>query len=731
METQTPPAADNRPLGGSIGGILPMMGVADMQKQAQREARVKAERENNAQEIQSLAGHVKRLFSAARDAREVSGADKRMLMNLRQKRGEYEADDLSEIRKTGGSEIYMMLTSNKCRAAAAWLKDIFLGQADDKPWGIFPTPMPELNPEEEQSIAAEATQTALQMEMQMDGQVLFDQNRMNDLVRSVRDRVNVAVMDKARKGVERMETKMEDQLAEGNFIDALAEFIDDLVVYPSAILKGPVVRKRKTLSWPEQPDDKGNFEPVITEEFALEWERVDPYMIYPSPDAAKVKDGYLCERHRLSRGALIEMKDVEGYSNAAIDGVLEEHGRGGLRTWLSGDTEKAIASGKDPSVAMTNPDELIDAIQFWGSVQGQLLIDWGMKPEQVPDPLAEHSVEVWLVGNWVIKAVLNADPFSRRPYYKASYEELPGSFWGNSVCDLIRDCQRVCNATARALSNNMGMASGPQVGINISRLPDNATVTKAFPWKVWQFTSDPYGSSSASDKPIEFFQPQSNAEELMRIYEKFSVLADEYSGLPRYMTGDARTGGAGRTASGMSMLMSNAGKALKQVVTNVDLRLAEAIERLYYYNMRFGKDPELKRSDIKIIARGAKAVIQKEQLQVRRNEFLQLVLSSPVTASVIGPEAIAEILRETAKDLEMNTDKIIPPPEVIRFRIWQQQQAEMMAQAMAANQPTETMEFDRDEEGNMRSMRVMPGNKQTLQNGAPVADNFSPKRGGL
>ena len=50
----------------------------------------------------------------------------------------------------------------------------------------------------------------------------------------------------------------------------------------------------------------------------------------------------------------------------------------------------------------------------------------------------------------------------------------------------------------------------------------------------------------------------------MGIYEKFATLADEYTGIPRYMTGDASVGGAGRTASGMSMLMSNAGKSIKR-----------------------------------------------------------------------------------------------------------------------------------------------------------------------
>lgn len=80
-----------------------------------------------------------------------------------------------------------------------------------------------------------------------------------------------------------------------------------------------------------------------------------------------------------------------------------------------------------------------------------------------------------------------------------------------------------------------------------------------YPWKIWQYSDDGYGTAGAL-QPIAFFQPSSHAQELMQIYQQFSLMADEHTGIPRYMTGDSATGGAGRTASGLSMLMSNAAK---------------------------------------------------------------------------------------------------------------------------------------------------------------------------
>jgi hypothetical protein len=400
--------------------------------------------------------------------------------------------------------------------------------------------------------------------------------------------------------------------------------------------------------------------------------------------------------------------------------VLEQYGKGGLRDWIYVDMNKAAAEGKSTMGVQQNPSELIDALQFWGNVQGQLLLDWGMPDDQVPDPLMDYAIEAWVIGSWVIKAIVNPDPLGRKPYNKASYEEVPGAYWGNSVADLCRDTQDVCNAAARSLVNNMSIASGPQVVYNIDRLPQGENITQLYPWKVWQVTSDPLAGTAP---PMQFYQPTSLAQELMAVYERFSVLADEYTGIPRYMTGDSAAGGAGRTASGMSMLMSNAGKAIKQVVGNIDESVIRpVIERLYFYNMRYSEDPDLK-GDVRVIARGATSLIIKEQAQVRQNQFLQIALQSPIVQQVVGMEGIAELLRQSAKTLDMNPDHIVPPVEVLKQRMAQaaQQQAAQQQAVLMAEQANGQAQAG----GSAPAHR--PGSQ--LANGAPVSNNFAPAQG--
>lgn len=694
----------NAPGTVSAGGFVTIKSV----KALQEESRAAAQLANAQPVVQALSGYIRKKWQAAMLAKQQTSEIK-MLKSVRARRGEYDPDKLAQLREQGSSTIYMMLTSNKCRAASSWLKDTLVTATEDKPWTITPSPIPELPPDQVQSIMQQAQQEVQQLWAA--GTPPTDQ-QVRERLLEMKDMAMSHLKDMADRTAERMELKMDDQLKEGNWSRAFSDFLDDITTFPSAIMKGPVVRKRPKMKW--VPAQGGQYALDVQDELVLEWERVDPFNLYPAADATSIDDGYLIERHKLHRADLQSMIGVEGYSDGAIRAVLEEYGKGGLRDWIYVDMNKASAEGKSTMGVQQNPSELIDALQFWGSVQGQLLLDWGLTEKDIPDPLMDYPIEGWVVGNWVIKAVVNPDPLGRKPYFKASYEEVPGAFWGNSVADLCRDTQDICNAAARSLVNNLSIASGPQVVYNIDRLPQGENITQMYPWKVWQVTSDPLAGSAP---PMQFYQPTSLAAELMAVYEKFATLADEYTGIPRYMSGDSPAGGAGRTASGMSMLMSNAGKAIKQVIANIDEAvIAPVIERLYYYNMRYGDDPDLK-GDINIIARGATSLVVKEQAQVRQNQFLQIALQSPIVQQVVGMEGIAELLRQSAKTLDLNPDHIVPPIEIIKQRMAQQQQAMVQQQMMLAQQ-----------NGQAQAGGTPPalGTGAQLANGAPVANNFAP-----
>ena len=185
----------------------------------------------------------------------------------------------------------------------------------------------------------------------------------------------------------------------------------------------------------------------------------------------------------------------------------------------------------------------------------------------------------------------------------------------------------------------------------------------------------------------------------MGVFSKFMDLADEVSGIPRYMTGQ-HVPGAGRTSSGLSMLMSNAGKSIKQVISNIDFDVIRPmLERQYQRNLRYSDDPDLI-GDVQILARGAMSLVVKEAEAVRKTEFLRLVLESPVAQQIVGLPGTAELLRDMAGNLNTNVDRLVPSREDVQKQQMMQQQ--MMQEQQALEQAANLQE-DGSEKGGRQS----------------------------
>jgi len=684
----------------NIGGLTSMKNLSTtLAEEATAAAVARATEAGNQEVVSNLVQHLRGHWSQAKDAKQKVEQD--MLEAVRAKAGRYPADLEAKLASNGGSQIYMMLFATKARQAKALLVDVMGGSGSNKPWTLGPSPKPELPQEDMEQVMQGITQVVQQAELVGQGMSIED---VRGLMRDAKDRVEHSVMEQARSEAMEAENYIEDLLLEGGYLNAIDDFLDNLTTFKSAFLKGPIVRNEPNLVWQPQPD--GTSKPGVTVVKKLRWECVDPFMMYPAAWAKNVQDAYLIERHRLSRGELSAMIGVDGYSEDAIRAVLDSHGTGGLREWLTVDEAKANAENRDTGMGADSAD-LIDALQCWDTVSGKMLREWGMK--DTTDDAKEYPVECWLIGQWVIKCVINPDPLARRPYYSDGFSRVPGAFWHNSLYDLIKDCVSMCNSAARALANNLGISSGPQVAVNIDRVPPGDDLTEMYPWKIWQFSADPMGSSAA---PITFFQPSSNASELMGVYDKFSLMADEYSGIPRYMTGTEGTPGAGRTASGLSMMVGNASKVIKSLVTSLDLHITSANLRATF-DFKIQYDPTFKyRGDLQIIPRGALSLQVKESANQSRLQFLQAT-ANPLDSQIVGVEGRAAILRELAANLNMNADSVVPSLSALKIK---QAQA-VMAQQQAAQAP---------QQGQQPAPPSGPQSGQVLADGSPITDTASP-----
>jgi hypothetical protein len=346
--------------------------------------------------------------------------------------------------------------------------------------------------------------------------------------------------------------------------------------------------------------------------------------------------------------------------------VLDHYGRSGFVVNTDGtDSERAVQENRENP--HTNSSGLIDCLEFHGNVQGRALIDAGMDKSLIPDELRDYFVQVWKIGSYVIKTQIAPSPRKRHPYFITSFEKVPGTPVGNALPDILSDIQDVANATLRALVNNLSISSGPQVWVNEDRLADGENADDMYPWKRWRCKSDPMNATS-TQPPIGFFQPNSNAQELLGVYQQFVNIADELSAIPKYLSGSGAPGGAGRTASGLAMLMGNASKILQTVAANIDGDVIEpALQQLFDIIMLTDTSGLLTGQE-GIVVKGVSVAVQKETQRSRQLEFLQLT-ANPLDVQIMGPTGRAAVLRAVAGTIGLEGEEIVPSDAELQKRM--------------------------------------------------------------
>lgn len=568
------------------------------------------------------------------------------------------------------------------------MRDIVL-PAGDRPWALSPTPMPELPKELKMGVVAKAVKQAQQVMMTMAQQsgVVMERSEFRQTVAELgdklRDDAERELMKVATKRAKRMEDRIADRLVQGGWEEAMDGFIENFVTFPAAILKGPVYRRRRTLTWGD------GWTPMVSDNPAQSWEVVSTFDAYPAVGAKDCQHGDFIERERYFREDLHALKGLPGYHDDQIEQALLEYTNGHLEGWLWTEAER-LRLEQETTYLFLSPPGVIDAINFWGRVQGWKLMSWGVNESLEPD--RDYEINCVLVGRFVIYCAMNPDPMMTRPYHKACYDEIPGAFWGRCPPDLCAVHQQMCNAIACSLADNLGWSSGPMGWVHADRLADGENSLEWAPGKLWQLKSD---ATQGVNPGIGILTVVDNSASLMNTYGQWEQRADDATGIPRYTYGNGEAAGAGDTASGLSMLMSNAAKGLRRAISNIDMRVIQpTITQAFVNEMLYNPDHSIK-GDCTIVPRGAAAILIKEAAQQRRMQALGLT-ANPIDMQIIGAKGRAELLREVFSSLELPVDDIVPTNEEMDQQ--QQQQAEQQQQQLQQQMQIQAAQQDKQTE---------------------------------
>lgn len=600
----------------------------------------------------TLESHIRTFFDSAKRAK--LDIENKMLMILRQIKGEYEADKLAAIQAMGGSDDFIRLTQHKVRDCEAWIIDT-INPYGDKTWDIEATPIAEL-PEDvvamiKTKVRSRLTQQAIAVTTAQG--TAFDSSKLISQMKDIEEKITKQVKKKAQELAQQrannMKKKILDQLEEGGWNKAFKACVNDLSRLKSCIMKGPVFRKIPSLKYIQ--DTNGKYIPKVSTDPKPTFSRVSPFDWYPSAKSDDVDNGDAIEIEHISISDLQKMINVPGYKNDVIRGILNNYPNG-FRENLTVSLERQELE-KDNSIVDDSGDIKYDMVNYWGLVIGKLLIEYGTT-EMDGEPIIEdeyYNVNIKVIDNQIIKdPITNPDPLGRKPYGVTSFVKNNDSQWGECPAELMTDLQSICNATVRPLVNNIAIASGPICEMDAGRLAPGES-GELWPWKRILTTNKNMQEGHA----VQFYQASLLADQLLAVYEKFKREADDLV-VPSY--GRSDIGGAGRTSSGLAMLMTAAARNVKLAIYNIDQDIIISnILRLFDFNMVFIDDDSIK-GDIHIKARGTSAIVAKEQLAVRRNEFRGSL--RPTEEQLLGARGLAYILRKTLESLDIDADKAMP-----------------------------------------------------------------------
>ena len=607
--------------------------------------------------VSSVVTYVNERYKRAEDARQVD--EERWLRAYRNYRGLYGPD--VQFTDTEKSRVFVKVTKTKTLAAYGQIVDVLFGN-NKFPLSVDPTVLPDgvaeavhinVDPNAEQAgdEARKVTeQTAAPTALIGDdgklrpGETIIDlQERlagMRNKLAPVADKViegdgttpTTVSFHPALVAAKKMEKKIHDQLQESGASKHLRSMAFEMALLGTGVMKGPFAVDKEYPSW----NENGEYEPLV--KTVPECGNVSVWNFYPDPEATSMDDAeYVVERHKMSRNQLRALKGRPYFRDEAIETAIAQ----------SPDYVRKHWEMKMEDDDTLSESERWEVLEFWGFVDTDILEENGVKiPRELRD-LVEISCNIWICNGEVLRMVLNPFKPARIPYYATPYEHNPYSFFGVGIAENMDDTQTLMNGFMRLAIDNAALSGNLIIELDETNLVPGQDMS-VYPGKVFRRQGGAPGQAIFGTKFPNV------AQENMQLFDKARVLADESTGFPSFAHGQTGVSGVGRTASGISMLMSAANGSIRSVVKNVDDYLLGPLGKAFFsFNMQFDFDESIK-GDLEVKASGTESLMSNEVRSQRLMQFLQ-VASNPMLAPFAKMDYI---IREIAKSMDLDPDKV-------------------------------------------------------------------------
>ena len=603
---------------------------------------------DNAENVPGLVAHVKKKFTSAEDGKNED--ETRWLKAYKNYRGIF--DSTTQFRSSEKSKVFVKITKVKVLSAYGQIADILFANSKF-PLSVESTPVPEGVAEFAHLQTPQSPPPQDPYGFEGDGKILepgaLEATQPNSFLGGLAGKFAGANLQEgaakmgepqispSQETARKMEKLIHDQLLDTSAVNVLRHSIFECALLGTGIIKGPFNYKKTVHQWNGVGEEK---EYTPYDKDVPKIEAVSCWDFFPDPSATNIEDcEYVIQRHRLNREQLKDLINRPYFDKNAILKALDIGPNYEEKYY-----EQTIHGVNDP----TYVDNRYEVYEYWGNCDASLCEEIGMSIPQGMTDLKSVQVNVWVCGNEVIRAVMNPFTPARIPYQAFPYELNPYQFFGIGVAENMEDAQLLMNGHIRMAIDNLALAGNLVFDIDETQLVPGQSMD-IFPGKIFRRQS---GVTGTAVNGIKF---PNTAGENVQMYDKARQLADEETGIPSVTHGQTGVTGTGRTAAGLSMIMSSAGLSIKTVIKNIDDYLLKPLgEAMFQWNMQFGKTPDVI-GDLEIKPKGTSAVMQKEVRTQRLTTLLQTV-SNPMLAPFVK---IPNLMRELAISQDIDPESLV------------------------------------------------------------------------
>lgn len=642
-------------------------------------------------EVSGLANYVQDCFDKSVAARQE--IENKWVEDLRQYKGIYSPSVLARMNKFR-AKAFIRLTRAKVRTIDSRLTDLLFPANGDKNWSIEPTPIPEFSDKKMAAI--------LQLWKEESGQD------------ATRETLELLMNEEAKKQARKMSKVIEDQLAELKYREIMRNVIHSGNVYGTGVLKGPLVAITENRQYYKQVSKNGKEQWLLQEHDTITpfVEYVRLWDIYPDMSVDNLDDcRYIIQRRKMDKHDLVGLSKRSDFDADSIIKYLDMNPDGDY-TKMSFETELSnLGDVIESQDAEPSSSKKYEVLEFWGYVDARDLEFAGVEIPTEKKSQVELVANIWVLGDYVIKATLSSLEGIKWPYFFYYYDKDETSLFGEGIPSIMKDIQDLINSSFRAMLDNAAISAGPQVEVNLDLLSEDEDPRDFYPFKVWLRTGE---GADASNPAIRQLQIQTNSAEYLNMIELFRTYGDEITSIPRSMWGEP-SGTNARTSGGISMLLGQANITIKDQVKNFDDGITKPfITAMYYWNMQFNGDEDIK-GDYAVVARGSSSLIAKEVKSQMLIQFAQMTQNEMDAGTVKRPA----LIRAIAESLDLSDDNLVYTDKEIQAQQQAQQQAAQEERQWMSEMVEVAREYGISPTSMLDSLRMM--RKELSENPNPPA----------